>query len=179
MAVPVVSSTDFGPDLDAAAMAALEAGVLEMPRQEYRRQPGPGEWIIGYVPGAWDMFHVGHLNLLLRVRSRCDHLMVGVATDAAVYHAKQKFPIISLAERMQIVAALGIVDQVVVDQGSKLEVFGRHRFDVLFKGDDWLGTPKGDRLIADMASVGVQVEFLSYTKQISSSALRAVVTAAL
>ena len=105
--------------------------------------------------------------------------MVGVATDAAVYHAKQKFPIISLAERMQIVAALGIVDQVVVDQGSKLEVFGRHRFDVLFKGDDWLGTPKGDRLIADMASVGVQVEFLSYTKQISSSALRAVVTAAL
>lgn len=158
--------------LGADEMAALEEGILEMPRGRYRRQEGPGEWTIGYVPGAWDMFHIGHLNLLLRVRPMCDHLIVGVASDAAVFAAKQKHPVIPLADRMQIVGALGLVDQVVVDQGSKLDVHRRHRFDVLFKGDDWVGTPKGEKLVADMASVGVRVEFLPYTNGISSTALR-------
>lgn len=121
------------------------------------------------MPGAWDLFHIGHLNLLLRVRPLCDHLIVGVATDAAVHAAKQRYPVVGLAERMQIVGALGLVDQVVVDQGSKLDVYKRHRFNVLFKGDDWQGTPKGDQLVADMASVGVRVEFLTYTQSTSST----------
>lgn len=163
--------------LSSEDMAELEAKVLEIPRLGRRGRHGQLERVVGYAPGAWDMFHIGHLNLLLRVRPMCDHLIVGVASDAAVERAKGKRPVIGLAERMQIVAALGLVDQVVVDQGSKLDVFHRHQFDVLFKGDDWRGTAKGDRLIADMASVGVHVEFLSYTTGISSSRLRQIISA--
>lgn len=163
--------------LSSEDLAALEAKVLEIPLLGRRSRPGKRDRVIGYAPGAWDMFHIGHLNLLLRVRPMCDHLIVGVASDAAVELAKSKRPVIALAERMQIVAALGLVDQVVVDQGSKLDVYHRHPFDVLFKGDDWLGTPKGDKLIADMASVGARVEFLSYTTGISSTRLRQITSA--
>lgn len=132
--------------------------------------------ITGYVPGAWDMFHIGHLNILLRARAECDRLMVGAVTDAALFAAKGKQPMVPLAERMQILAALGLVDEVVIDQGSKLDVWHRHPFDVLFKGDDWLGTPKGDQLVADMATVGVRVHFFPYTESTSSTKLRGVVT---
>ena len=101
--------------------------------------------MVGYVPGAWDMFHVGHLNILLRAREQCDRLVVGVVTDEALYQAKAKHPVIPLSERMQVVAHLNMVDEVVVDFSSnKLEVWDRVRFDVLFKGDDWRGTAKGD-----------------------------------
>ena len=104
------------------------------------------------------MFHVGHLNILLRAREQCDRLVVGVVTDEALYQAKGKHPVIPLAERMQVVAHLNMVDEVVVDFSSnKLEVWDRVRFDVLFKGDDWRGTAKGDKLEADMATVGVKV----------------------
>jgi glycerol-3-phosphate cytidylyltransferase len=130
--------------------------------------------VVGYVPGAWDMFHIGHLNILLRARQLCDRLMVGVVTDEALYQAKKKYPIVPLAERMEVVAGLDIVDEVVTDfSGNKLEVWARHRFDVLFKGDDWRGTAKGDKLVADMASVGVEVCFFPYTAHTSSTALRA------
>ena len=113
--------------------------------------------VVGYVPGAWDMFHVGHLNILLRAREQCDRLVVGVVTDEALYRAKAKHPVIPLSERMQVVAHLNMVDEVVVDFSSnKLEVWERVRFDVLFKGDDWRGTAKGDKLEADMATVGVR-----------------------
>ncbi|WP_040438372.1 adenylyltransferase/cytidyltransferase family protein [Aestuariimicrobium kwangyangense] len=132
--------------------------------------------ITGYVPGAWDMFHIGHLNILLRARALCDRLIVGVVTDQALFDAKGKHPMVPLAERMQILAALGIVDEVVIDQGSKLDVWHRHNFDVLFKGDDWLGTPKGDKLVADMATVGVRVHFFPYTQSTSSTRLRGIVT---
>lgn len=133
--------------------------------------------MIGYVPGAWDMFHIGHLNVLLQSRPHCDYMIVGVATDLAVLRAKARTPVIGLAERMKIVSALAMVDQVVVDQGSKIDVHRRHRFDVLLKGDDWQGTAKGDRLVADMATVGVRVQFLTYTAGVSSTALRSVVAA--
>lgn len=135
----------------------------------------PSKGIIGYVPGAWDMFHIGHLNILKRARPFCDHLIVGVVTDEALFRAKNKMPIVNLAERMEIVGALGLVDEVVIDEGSKVEVFQRHPFDVLFKGDDWLGTPKGDKLEADMASVGAVVHYFPYTAHTSSSALRAII----
>lgn len=132
--------------------------------------------VIGYVPGAWDMFHIGHLAILLRAREHCDRLIVGVVTDRALEQAKGKTPMVSLQERMQIVGALGLVDEVVIDQGSKLDVWHRHPFHVLFKGDDWLGTPKGDQLVADMASVGVEVHFFPYTQSTSSTRLRGIVT---
>jgi glycerol-3-phosphate cytidylyltransferase len=129
---------------------------------------------VGYVPGAWDMFHIGHLNILLRSRERCDRLIVGVVTDDALYGAKGKYPIVPLAERMEVVSQFDMVDDVVVDYSSnKLDVWRRVGFDVLFKGDDWRGTTKGDRLEADMATVGVRVCYFPYTAHTSSTQLRA------
>ena len=132
--------------------------------------------VVGYVPGAWDMFHVGQLNILLRARAHCDRLVVGVVTDEALFAAKQKHPVVPLAERMRVVASIDVVDDVVVDRSSdKLEVWRRVGFDVLFKGDDWIGTPKGIKLEQDMASVGVEVHFFPYTPHVSSTTLRSVV----
>jgi len=129
---------------------------------------------VGYVPGAWDMFHIGHLNILLRARERCDRLIVGVVTDEALFTAKAKYPVVPFDERLEVVASLDIVDAVVPDFSSnKLEVWERVGFDVLFKGDDWRGTAKGDRLEADMGSVGVRVDYFPYTAHTSSTRLRA------
>jgi glycerol-3-phosphate cytidylyltransferase len=129
--------------------------------------------VVGYVPGAWDMFHIGHLNILLRARERCDRLVVGVVTDEALAVAKGRLPIVPLSERTEMVGHLDLVDEVVTDFSSnKLEVWERVRFDVLFKGDDWRGTAKGDKLEADMASVGVTVRYFPYTAHTSSSLLR-------
>ena len=129
--------------------------------------------VLGYVPGAWDMFHIGHLNILLRARENCDRLIVGVVTDEALAVAKGRLPIVSLAERTELVSRLDLVDEVVTDFSSnKLEVWARLHFDVLFKGDDWRGTAKGDRLEADMASVGVEVCYFPYTAHTSSTLLR-------
>lgn len=132
----------------------------------------------GYVPGAWDMFHVGHLNILKRARAHCGRLIVGVVSDESLFEMKGKYPIVPLDERMAIVEAIGIVDEVVVDFSiNKLEVWQRVGFDVLFKGDDWKGTPKGMRLEEEMASVGVSVHYFPYTRQTSSTELRRVITA--
>lgn len=129
--------------------------------------------LLGYVPGAWDMFHVGHLNILRRARENCGRLVVGVVTDEALHAAKGKHPVVPLAERMEVVAALDLVDEVTTDFSSdKLEVWERVRFDVLFKGDDWRGTAKGDKLERDMASVGVRVHYFPYTVHTSSTMLR-------
>ncbi|MET0694075.1 MAG: adenylyltransferase/cytidyltransferase family protein [Propionibacteriaceae bacterium] len=131
--------------------------------------------VVGYVPGAWDMFHIGHLNILLRAREQCDQLVVGVVTDEALAAAKGKQPIVPLAERLEVVGALDVVDRVVTDFSSnKLDVWERVRFDVLFKGDDWRGTPKGDKLEADMATVGVNVCYFPYTVHTSSTLLRSI-----
>jgi glycerol-3-phosphate cytidylyltransferase len=132
---------------------------------------------VGYVPGAWDMFHIGHLNILLRAREQCDRLIVGVVTDEALHQAKGKFPVIPLEERVEVIRHLAMVDDVVVDfSPDKLEVWERVGFDVLFKGDDWRGTPKGEKLEADMASVGVRVIYFPYTVHTSSTLLRSVLT---
>lgn len=131
--------------------------------------------LVGYVPGAWDMFHIGHLNILLRAREQCERLIAGVVTDEALYAVKHKYPIVPLDERMDVVRQLTVVDDVVPDFSSnKLEVWQRIRFDVLFKGDDWRGTAKGDQLEADMATVGVQVCYFPYTAHTSSTLLRSI-----
>lgn len=132
--------------------------------------------VVGYVPGVWDMFHVGHLNILTRSRPHCDHLIVGAVTDEVVQSAKSHPPVVPLAERMEIVAAIGMVDEVVIDVSSdKTVMWDRLGFDVIFKGDDWRGTPKGDRLERDMATRGVRVVYFPYTPHTSSSMLRALI----
>lgn len=135
--------------------------------------------VVGYVPGAWDMFHIGHLNILTRARGQVDWLVVGVVTDEALVTMKGRPPVITLEERIEIVRALRIVDDVVVDfSADKLEVWESVRFDVLFKGTDWQGTAKGHKLEADMATVGVRVHYFPYTANTSSTLLRAYISQA-
>lgn len=120
------------------------------------------------------MFHVGHLNILLRARDRCDILVVGVVTDDELIRAKGRAPIVPLEERKDVVASLDLVDRVVTDYSTdKLDAWRRVEFDILFKGDDWRGTTKGNRLENQMASVGVEVCYFPYTAHTSSTRLRA------
>lgn len=129
---------------------------------------------VGYVPGAYDMFHVGHLNIIRNSSLECDHLIAGVVTDEVLLAVKGRPPVVPLEERMEIVGALRYVDEVVVDQFSdKFEMWKLLRFDVLFKGDDWKGTPRGDQLEAALGSVGSSVHYFPYTKSTSSTLLRA------
>ena len=129
--------------------------------------------ITGYVPGGFDMLHVGHLNILTEAAKRCDHLIAGVATDESLERMKGRGPIVPLAERMAMVAALRMVDSVVpdYDQDKRL-AWKRSPFDVLFKGTDWEGTDKGRRLEAEMAEVWASVIYLPYTPTTSSTMLR-------
>ena len=127
----------------------------------------------GYVPGGFDMLHVGHLNILTEAAKRCDRLIAGVATDESLERMKGRGPIVPLTERMSMVAALRIVDSVVpdYDQDKRL-AWKRSPFDVLFKGTDWKDTDKGRRLEAEMAEVGASVVYLPYTPTTSSTMLR-------
>ena len=128
----------------------------------------------GYVPGVFDLFHIGHLNILRSAREHCDWLIAGVVTDENAYRAKSKMPVIPLAERVSILEHITLVDEVIVEhQPSKLDVWRDHPFDVIFKGDDWRGTPKGERLERDLATVGVEVAYFPYTMHTSSTLLRA------
>lgn len=137
-----------------------------------------GDSVIGYVPGAWDLFHIGHLNILLRARRMCDQLIVGVVTDEELARVKGAPPMVPLAERVDVVRSFDMVDRVIVDRATdKREVWRQVGFDVLFKGDDWRGTPKGDRLEAQMAEVGVRVCYFPYTAHTSSTKLRAMISA--
>ena len=129
--------------------------------------------VVGYAPGAYDLLHVGHLRLLERSRERCDRLVVGVVGDDLAELQRGERPAEPLDARMAAVGELDWVDEVVEDPSSdKAVIWERVRFDVIFKGDDWRGTPKGDALEAAMARVGAEVVYLSYTKDISSTRLR-------
>ncbi|MFB9378916.1 adenylyltransferase/cytidyltransferase family protein [Kineococcus gynurae] len=127
----------------------------------------------------YDLFHVGHLNILRRARAQCDHLIVGAVTDDVVERTKGRRPVIALEERLDILGSLAIVDEVVVDDctSDKMPMWERLHFDVLFKGDDWQGTPKGDVLEASMAGVGARVVYFPYTHGTTSTLLRQFITA--
>jgi glycerol-3-phosphate cytidylyltransferase len=130
---------------------------------------------IGYVPGVFDMFHVGHLNILRNARLACDVLIAGVVSDQRAVTAKGQEPVVPLAERLEIVRAIRYVDDVVVeDVASKTQMWHRIHFDVIVKGDDWRGTPRGDALEREFAPLGVEIVYLPYTVHTSSTILRQV-----
>jgi glycerol-3-phosphate cytidylyltransferase len=132
---------------------------------------------IAYAPGVYDLFHIGHLNLLRNARERCDHLIVGVVTDELALRAKGIEPVVPLDERLAIVESIRYVDEAVAeDLPHKLEMWERLRFDIIVKGDDWQGTDRGDKLEADFAKVGVEVAYVPYTVQTSSTMLRRMLT---
>ncbi|MGW0393608.1 adenylyltransferase/cytidyltransferase family protein [Streptomyces sp. NPDC003042] len=128
---------------------------------------------VGYAPGAYDLFHIGHLNILRHARSQCDYLVAGVVSDEMAELAKGRRPMIPLVERLEIVRSVKYVDAAFVETvPDKVETWKQVRFDVIFKGDDWRGTPKGKRLEQDFAEHGVDVVYFPYTVHTSSTQLR-------
>jgi glycerol-3-phosphate cytidylyltransferase len=128
---------------------------------------------IGYAAGAWDLFHIGHLNILRHARAYCDHLVAGVVDDETLELVRGRRPVVPTAERAEIVAHISFVDEVFIEtQPDKLVTWQQRPFDVFFKGDDWRGTPKGLELERRFAAVGVEVVYFPYTAHTSSTALR-------
>ena len=131
--------------------------------------------IIGYTTGVFDMFHIGHLNILRRAKEQCDYLIVGVSTDELVERDKLIKPTIPFEQRIEIVKAIRYVDEVVPQRDKdKLSAYlnmGK-RFHKMFVGSDWKGTPQWDRYEQQFAPYGVQIIYLSYTEGISSTYLR-------
>lgn len=128
---------------------------------------------IGYAPGAFDLFHIGHLNLLRHAKSECDYLIAGVVSDEMLERNKGITPFIPLSERLDIVQSIRHVDLAYAETlPSKMEVWDELRFTTFFKGDDWRGTEKGMRLEQEFAEVGVEVVYFPYTASTSSRQLR-------
>lgn len=127
---------------------------------------------IGYTTGVFDMFHIGHLNILKRAKEQCDYLIVGVSTDEIVQEYKNKTPIIPFENRKEIVAAIKYVDEVVPQESmNKMDAYKKLKFDVLFHGNDWEGSEMYNKIISEFASIGVEVVFLPHTDGISSTKL--------
>lgn len=128
---------------------------------------------IGYTTGVFDMFHVGHLNVLQRAKEKCDYLIVGVSTDECVEAYKHKKPVIPYSQRAAIVSAICYVDEVVPQVTMDKMEFLRHRhFDVMFHGDDWKGTELYNRYEEEFAKYGAVIEYLPHTEGVSSTMLR-------
>ena len=129
---------------------------------------------VGYTAGVYDMFHVGHLNVLMNAKTYCDYLIVAVSTDEVVKNNKGKTPIIGFEDRKKIVEAIRVVDKVVpqIDYEDKITPAKRYGIDVMFVGDDWKGTDKWERIEEQLNEIKVDLIFLPYTHSISSSMLR-------
>lgn len=128
---------------------------------------------IGYTQGTYDMFHIGHLNLINAAKEQCDCLLVGINTNSLVEQYKHKTPVIDETERLQIVSNLKAVDDCfLVDTLDKLAVWHKHHFDAIFIGDDWKGNSRWQQTELQLQPVGANVIYLPYTKGISSSWLR-------
>lgn len=128
---------------------------------------------IGYATGVFDLFHIGHLNLLQRAKTNCDFLVVGVTTDEEAYRVKKKKPFITYRERAKIVEELKCVDKVVPETSvDKLKAWESLHFNVIFKGDDWKGTAKWNKLEDEFDLLGVEVIYFPYTDSTSSTKIK-------
>lgn len=128
---------------------------------------------IGYTTGVFDMFHIGHLNILRRAKEQCEYLIVGVTTDELCCKRKNKNPIICEHDRMEIVKAIRYVDRVIPQSNmNKLETVKKLGADVVFVGSDWQGTESWLKYEKEFAGVGCSVVYLEHTDGISSTALR-------
>lgn len=129
--------------------------------------------IIGYTTGVFDMFHIGHLNILRRAKEKCDYLIVGVSTDECVNSYKHHKPMIPYEQRAAIVEAIKFVDEVVPQETmDKLEFLKHRHFDVMFHGDEWKGTDLYNQYEKEFAKYGARIEYLPHTEGISSTILR-------
>ena len=128
--------------------------------------------IIGYTTGVFDMFHIGHLNIIRASKEKCDYLIVGVSTDELVQKEKHKTPVIPYEERKEIIAALKYVDLVVPQKDkNKLGAWEKYHFNRMFVGDDWKGTKAWDEYEKQFGPLGVEIIYLPHTNGISSTIL--------
>lgn len=128
---------------------------------------------VGYTTGVFDLFHIGHLNILRRAKEQCEYLIVGVTTDALCLDRKNKLPIICQQDRVAIVEAIRFVDKVVPQNDmDKLRAVKEYGVDAVFVGSDWKGTPTWQQYEKEFAAVGCDVVYLKHTDGISSSVLR-------
>jgi glycerol-3-phosphate cytidylyltransferase len=129
--------------------------------------------IIGYTTGVFDMFHIGHLNILKNAKKQCDYLIVGVSTDELVRTEKGRSPIITYEDRFEIVKAIRYVDEVVPQiNKNKLAAWEKYHFHKMFVGSDWKGTPAWNGFEKQFEPLGVEIIYLKHTDGISSTALR-------
>ena len=128
---------------------------------------------IGYTTGVFDLFHVGHLEILRKAKENCDYLIVGVSTDELVQDYKNKRPIITFDQRIEIIKSIKYVDEVVVQKDrDKLTALHKIGFNIMFVGDDWKGSKIFLELESKFQKHGVEIFYFPYTKNISSTSLR-------
>ena len=127
---------------------------------------------VGYTTGVFDMFHIGHLNILRNAKEQCEYLIVGVSTDELVESYKHKQPIIPFLERVEIVKAIKYVDKVVTQVTmDKFDAWREYKFNVIFHGDDWKGSNLYENIEDQLSLVGCEVVFLPHTEGTSSTEL--------
>ena len=127
---------------------------------------------IGYTTGVFDLFHIGHLNILKRAKEQCEYLIVGVSTDELVKEYKHKVPVIPFEERKTIVEAIKYVDKVIPQTTmDKYEAWKQEKFNVIFHGDDWKNSAMYNEMEEKLKSVGVEFVYFPYTKNTSSTLL--------
>ena len=125
---------------------------------------------IGYTQGTFDLFHIGHLNLLNNAKKMCDYLIVGVNSDELVINYKKKIPVINETDRLAIVSAIKGVNQAfIVSTLDKVKILNNIKFDVIFIGDDWKGNQRWNDTIDELKKYDVDVVFLPHTDGISTT----------
>jgi len=131
--------------------------------------------MIGYTTGVFDLFHIGHLNLLRQAKSRCNFLIVGVTVDNLVKQYKNIDPVIPFDQRIQIISSLRCVDMAVPQTTMlKTDAWDLYHFDVMFVGSDWENTERWNKFGKDFSEIGVDIVYIPYTKSISSTKLRGI-----
>jgi glycerol-3-phosphate cytidylyltransferase len=131
--------------------------------------------IIGYTTGVFDLFHIGHLNILKRAKKMCDELIVGVTTDELTEKRKGRKPIIPFEERVEILESIRYVNLVVPQKEiNELNDQEQLEFDIIFKGSDWKESERWKKLVEEFKKRNVEVIFLPYTKTTSSTVIRKV-----
>lgn len=127
---------------------------------------------IGYTTGVYDLFHIGHLNLLRNAKAQCEYLIVGVSTDELVRKEKNKTPVIPYEERAAIIEGIRYTDMIVPQENkNKLEAYEKYHFDAMFVGSDWQGTPQWKKFEEQFAPLGVDIVYLPHTDGTSSTML--------
>lgn len=137
---------------------------------------------VGYLAGVFDLFHVGHLNLIKRAKEKCEYLIVGALSDELVVKFKKNPPYIPFEERKQILESIRYVDEVVMvteENHEKMKAWNQYHFDCLFSGDDYSGNPYWIEDQTALQKVGSDIEYFPYTQSTSSTMIKAAITRSL